>query len=60
LAELKSHLEQLGADLVFTEAEIRRPETAKAIASLGKVKLAFNGVGGKSATNLARLLEYCI
>ncbi|KAI8912724.1 hypothetical protein EDD86DRAFT_202124 [Gorgonomyces haynaldii] len=53
---LKEQLYSLGADLVITEDDVRKPAIAKEIAALGKAKLGLNGVGGKSATNLARLL----
>lgn len=47
----------MGADLVISESQVRDAKTASALENLGPVsKLAFNGVGGKSATNLARLL----
>jgi mitochondrial enoyl-[acyl-carrier protein] reductase / trans-2-enoyl-CoA reductase len=50
-------LYSLGADLVITEDQVRTPETLAKIASLGRPsRLGFNAVGGKSATNLARLL----
>ncbi|KAI8916881.1 hypothetical protein BC831DRAFT_485836 [Entophlyctis helioformis] len=55
--ELVKQLTELGADMVITEEQVRLPETAKRIAALGPPpKLGLNGVGGKSATNLARLL----
>jgi trans-2-enoyl-CoA reductase len=54
---IKESLYSLGADLVITEDEIRLPSTLVKITGLGgKVKLGLNGVGGKSATNIARLL----
>ncbi|KAL2920090.1 mitochondrial 2-enoyl thioester reductase [Polyrhizophydium stewartii] len=57
LDELVKQLKDLGADMVVTEEQLRLPETAKQIAALGPPpKLGLNGVGGKSATNLARLL----
>lgn len=57
IEKLKGDLHALGADLVITEDDIRLPSTKKLIENLGgSVKLALNGVGGKSATNLARLL----
>ena len=60
LEHLKQQLTDMGADLVITEEETRLPETAKRIAALastaGGPKLGLNGVGGKSATNMARLL----
>ncbi|KAJ3148988.1 hypothetical protein HDU89_003989 [Geranomyces variabilis] len=59
--ELKSELQALGADLVITEDEARRPEIAAAVKDLGKghmPSLALNCVGGKSATNMVRLLGH--
>eukprot|EP00842_Homolaphlyctis_polyrhiza_P001851 jgi/Hompol1/2667/HPOL_005956-RA len=57
LEQLTQQLKALGADMVVTEEQLRLPETAKQIALLGPPpKLGLNGVGGKSATNLARLL----
>lgn len=53
-------LYEMGANLVIQESQVRTDETAGKIASLSSFgpKLAFNGVGGKSATNLARILGY--
>ncbi|KAI8819495.1 uncharacterized protein EV422DRAFT_534946 [Fimicolochytrium jonesii] len=70
--DLRAHLTSLGADLVITEQDLRTPETAAKIKALaatsnddgdykkggGSVKLAFNCVGGQSATNLVRLLGH--
>ncbi|KAI8817843.1 uncharacterized protein EV422DRAFT_603614 [Fimicolochytrium jonesii] len=69
--DLRAHLTSLGADLVITEQDLRMPETAAKIKALappasdgdynnggGSVKLAFNCVGGHSATNLVRLLGH--
>jgi mitochondrial enoyl-[acyl-carrier protein] reductase / trans-2-enoyl-CoA reductase len=52
-------LEALGASLVVTEETVRKPETARRIrdALNGKsINLGLNCVGGKSFTNLARLM----
>ena len=55
--ELNDHLTRLGANLVVTEDKVRLPETQKLINELGESpKLGFNCVGGKSATNMSRLL----
>ncbi|KAI9105436.1 hypothetical protein DFS34DRAFT_644251 [Phlyctochytrium arcticum] len=55
---LAARLKDLGADMVVTEEELRKPETAAQIKSLGPpAKLGLNCVGGKSATNVARLLS---
>ncbi|KAJ3277392.1 hypothetical protein HK104_003341 [Borealophlyctis nickersoniae] len=54
--EVKSNLEELGADLVIAEDQIRTPETSARIKELGPApRLGLNCVGGKSATNVARL-----
>lgn len=55
-SELIEDLYKLGADLVITEDQVRTESTRERISKLGSPKLGFNGVGGKSATNLARLL----
>jgi trans-2-enoyl-CoA reductase len=47
----------MGADLVITEDQLRSAETASKINNLGPPsRLGLNCIGGKSATNLARLL----
>ncbi|KAJ3012070.1 UNVERIFIED_CONTAM: hypothetical protein HDU68_001398, partial [Siphonaria sp. JEL0065] len=59
LQELKEKLASMGADLVVTEEEMRSREALAKILALGNgqgPKLGFNCVGGKSATNLARVL----
>ncbi|KAJ3150989.1 hypothetical protein HDU86_006245 [Geranomyces michiganensis] len=59
--ELKAELQALGADMVITEDEARRPEVAAAVKELGQGSsptLALNCVGGKSATNMVRLLGH--
>ena len=57
LNELEEQLKNLGADHVVTEEFMRTPEMKNVIKSLGSPpKLAFNGVGGKSATELLRHL----
>ncbi|XP_005104033.1 enoyl-[acyl-carrier-protein] reductase, mitochondrial [Aplysia californica] len=54
---LKKYLMSLGADYVVTEEFVRKPEMKKLMKDLGsKPKLAFNGVGGNSATELIRYL----
>ncbi|KAI8897611.1 hypothetical protein BC833DRAFT_526874 [Globomyces pollinis-pini] len=56
-SELINKLYDLGANLVVTEDQVRKVETADLLKQLGDApRLAFNGVGGKSATNMARLL----
>jgi trans-2-enoyl-CoA reductase len=55
LEQLAEQLKQLGATHVVTEEFLRKPEMKDLIKSLGAApKLALNGVGGKSATELLR------
>ncbi len=58
LDKVSDYLYSLGADLVITDDQIRNSEIQKKIQAIGSPSLAFNGVGGKSATNIARLLRY--
>jgi len=55
--EVANYLKSLGADYVLSESDIRKPEIQNIFKQLGNPKLALNGVGGKSATNLARHLR---
>ncbi|KAJ3379348.1 hypothetical protein HDU84_006727 [Entophlyctis sp. JEL0112] len=61
LADLKSTLTCLGADLVLTEEEARSRDGLQRIAALGggsiAPKLALNCVGGSSSTTLVRTLR---
>ncbi|KAK7147944.1 hypothetical protein R3I94_010462 [Phoxinus phoxinus] len=54
---LSDRLTALGATHVITEDKLRRPETKELLKSCPRPKLALNGVGGKSATELLRLLQ---
>ncbi|KAH6586736.1 hypothetical protein BASA50_000333 [Batrachochytrium salamandrivorans] len=57
LEVLVKQLKDLGGDMVITEEQLRLPEIVRQITALGPApKLGLNGVGGKSATNVARLL----
>ncbi|EDV56112.2 enoyl-[acyl-carrier-protein] reductase, mitochondrial [Drosophila erecta] len=56
IAELKQMLQCLGATEVLTEAEIRTSDIFKS-GKLKKPRLAFNCVGGKSATEVSRHLD---
>ncbi|XP_030372741.1 enoyl-[acyl-carrier-protein] reductase, mitochondrial [Scaptodrosophila lebanonensis] len=56
IGELKQQLECLGATVVLTEAEVRTTDLFKS-GTLKKPKLAFNCVGGKSATEVTRHLD---
>ena len=54
---LVSSLEALGATHVILDEDLRKPATSKLLESLGSPpRLALNCVGGKNATNMARLL----
>ncbi|KAI9193482.1 uncharacterized protein BJ171DRAFT_526784 [Polychytrium aggregatum] len=55
---VESDLRDLGATLVLSEDDVRKPETLRKVQQLGPrlPQLALNCVGGKSATNLVRLL----
>lgn len=56
ICELKEMLTKLGATHVLTEAEIRSSDIFKT-GKVKKPKLAFNCVGGKSATEVSRHLD---
>jgi trans-2-enoyl-CoA reductase len=56
LSYVLSRLTSWGADLVFTEDEIRGPKAREALAKLPKPVLGLNCVGGTSAAEVARLL----
>ncbi|KAI8914058.1 hypothetical protein DFJ77DRAFT_490853 [Powellomyces hirtus] len=59
LDELKHQLHALGADMVITEEDARRTDVAAQVKQLGPPpRLALNCVGGKSATNMVRLLGH--
>lgn len=53
--DLKEYLKSLGATEVLTEEELRKTDLFKG--KLKKPKLAFNCVGGKSSTEIARYLD---
>ncbi|XP_020815681.1 enoyl-[acyl-carrier-protein] reductase, mitochondrial [Drosophila serrata] len=57
IADLKQMLQCLGATEVLTEAEIRTTDIFKS-GKLKKPRLAFNCVGGKSATEVSRHLDH--
>ncbi|BFG04232.1 enoyl-[acyl-carrier-protein] reductase mitochondrial [Drosophila madeirensis] len=56
ITELKQLLECLGATAVLTEAEVRTSDIFKT-GKFKRPKLAFNCVGGKSATEVSRHLD---
>uniref|UniRef100_A0A8C1NRX7 Enoyl-[acyl-carrier-protein] reductase, mitochondrial n=1 Tax=Cyprinus carpio TaxID=7962 RepID=A0A8C1NRX7_CYPCA len=60
LQQLSERLTALGATHVITEETLRRPEMKELFKSCPRPKLALNGVGGKSATELLRHLHALI
>ncbi|XP_011616498.1 enoyl-[acyl-carrier-protein] reductase, mitochondrial [Takifugu rubripes] len=56
--QLSDRLKAIGATHVIREEELRRPEMKELFKTCQKPKLALNGVGGKSATELLRHLQY--
>lgn len=57
LTQLTERLKAMGADHVIKEETLRRPEMKEVFKSSPRPKLALNGVGGKSATELLRNLQ---
>ncbi|XP_051577554.1 enoyl-[acyl-carrier-protein] reductase, mitochondrial-like [Myxocyprinus asiaticus] len=57
LQQLSDRLRALGATHVITEESLRRPEMKALFKLCPRPKLALNGVGGKSATELLRNLQ---
>lgn len=55
--ELSERLKAIGASHVIKEEALRRPEIKELFKTCPKPKLALNGVGGKSATELLRHLK---
>lgn len=55
--QLSDRLKAMGASHVIREEELRRPEIKELFKICPKPKLALNGVGGKSATELLRHLK---
>lgn len=55
--QLSDRLKDIGATHVIKEETLRRPEMKELFKTLPKPKLALNGVGGKSATELLRHLQ---
>jgi len=53
---LVNELKSLGADIVVSESFARTPDFRKSISDIPKPKVAFNAVGGQSATEIARNL----
>ncbi|KAM9723194.1 enoyl-[acyl-carrier-protein] reductase, mitochondrial [Menidia menidia] len=56
--QLSDRLKAIGASYVIREEELRRPEMKEMFKTCAKPKLALNGVGGKSATELLRHLQF--
>lgn len=55
--QLSDRLKAIGATHVIKEEALRRPEMKELFKTCPKPKLALNGVGGKSATELLRHLQ---
>ncbi|XP_018554159.1 enoyl-[acyl-carrier-protein] reductase, mitochondrial [Lates calcarifer] len=55
--QLSDRLKAMGATHVIKEETLRRPEIKELFKTCPKPKLALNGVGGKSATELLRHLQ---
>ncbi|KAG7216885.1 hypothetical protein INR49_001539 [Caranx melampygus] len=55
--QLSDRLKAIGATHVIKEESLRRPEIKELFKTCSKPKLALNGVGGKSATELLRHLQ---
>ncbi|RVE62987.1 hypothetical protein OJAV_G00162300 [Oryzias javanicus] len=55
--QLSERLKAMGATHVIKEEALRRPEIKEVFKSCPKPKLALNGVGGRSATELLRHLQ---
>ncbi|XP_008275610.1 enoyl-[acyl-carrier-protein] reductase, mitochondrial [Stegastes partitus] len=55
--QLSDRLKAMGASHVIKEEALRRPEIKELFKTCPKPKLALNGVGGKSATELLRHLQ---
>ncbi|XP_071769258.1 enoyl-[acyl-carrier-protein] reductase, mitochondrial [Centroberyx gerrardi] len=55
--QLSDRLKAIGASHVIKEETLRRPEMKELFKSCPRPKLALNGVGGKSATELLRHLQ---
>lgn len=55
--ELSDRLKAIGASHVIREEALRKPEMKELFKSFPRPKLALNGVGGKSATELLRHLQ---
>ncbi|XP_035991159.1 enoyl-[acyl-carrier-protein] reductase, mitochondrial isoform X1 [Fundulus heteroclitus] len=55
--QLCDRLKAIGASHVIKEESLRRPEMKELFKTCSKPKLALNGVGGKSATELLRHLQ---
>lgn len=56
--QLSDRLKAIGATHVIKEDALRRPEIKELFKTCPKPKLALNGVGGKSATELLRHLQF--
>ncbi|XP_032900833.1 enoyl-[acyl-carrier-protein] reductase, mitochondrial [Amblyraja radiata] len=57
IQELSDRLKAMGADYVITEETLKKPEMKDLFKVVPRPRLALNGVGGKSATEMLRHLE---
>ncbi|KAG8451158.1 hypothetical protein GDO86_003427 [Hymenochirus boettgeri] len=58
LPSLVRRLQDLGADHVITEDQLRKPEMKDLFKKCPRPRLAFNCVGGKNTTEMLRHLDY--
>ncbi|KAG9493043.1 hypothetical protein GDO78_001132 [Eleutherodactylus coqui] len=58
LQSLVERLQDLGADHVITEEQLRKPEMKDLFKNCPRPRLALNCVGGKSTTEMLRHLDY--
>lgn len=56
-AETVERMKAYGGDIVITEEYLRTPEFRRLVSDLPAPKLALNCTGGRSATDIARLLD---
>lgn len=55
--DLKDHLENIGADLILTEEELRKTDIFK-IGEFDRPKLILNCIGGKNLTEMVRHVDH--
>jgi len=59
-AELVEKMKAYGGFVVCTDNYMQTPEFRRLISDLPKPKLALNGLGGPTVTEMTRLLEYAL